>query len=321
MDRFTALQVFVNVVDLGSLAAAANKLDMSRAMATRYVSSLEEALGARLLRRTNRSLGPTEVGSRILAQSREIVALADEIETIAANSAVEPSGKMRVASSGSFAQCYLAEAVSRFAERFPKTSVELVVVERPVNLFEERIDLEFSLTREPDPKVVARRLAWCELVLCAAPTYASRCGLPSSLDQLAAHNCLVHTFFAGSWSFVCESWLDSRLQTPMVSVPVSGNLTTNDTMVLLKAAQAGRGIACLPMYAARDSLDAGTLVRVLPQHPLVDLGIFALYPSRRHLPLATRAMMEFVSAELGNRTNVLQEASVGRASTRDECLV
>lgn len=300
MDRFTALQVFVNVVDLGSLAAAANKLDMSRAMATRYVSSLEEALGARLLRRTNRSLGPTEVGARILAQSREIVALADEIETIAANSSAEPSGKMRVASSGSFAQCYLAEAASRFAERFPKTSVELVVVERSVNLFEEKIDLEFSLTREPDPKVVARRLAWCELVLCAAPAYESRCGLPSSPDELASHNCLVHTFLNGSWSFVCESWLDGRLQMPMAMVPVSGNLTTNDTMVLLKAALAGRGIACLPMYAARDSLDAGALLRVLPAHPLAELGIFALYPSRRHLPLATRAMMEFVAAELGH---------------------
>jgi DNA-binding transcriptional LysR family regulator len=151
------MRVFVDVVDLGSLTAAANKLDISRAMATRYIAALEKSLGTRLLHRSSRSLGVTSAGNDILPYCRQILALMDDIDSAVVGKNSEPHGLIRIASSISFGQSYLAEAMSRYTAQYPKTSVEMVLANRAVNLVEKRIDLAIQIGNDLEPGLIAVR--------------------------------------------------------------------------------------------------------------------------------------------------------------------
>lgn len=296
MDRFIAMQVFVDVVDRGSLTAAAHKLNMSRAMATRYVASLEKSLGARLLHRSSRSLGLTSAGNDILPYCRQILALSDEIDTATQGRNPEPHGLIRVATSISFGQSYLAEATRRYAAKYPKTHIEMVLADRAINLIEERIDLAILVGNELEQGLVTRLLAHCASVLCAAPDYLTRMGTPTQPQSLAQHNCLNHTRLGKIWRFSHPS---ADGTDPVVEeVSVSGNFAANDTMVLLQAALAGEGIVQLPAFTTAHHLRTGALVRLLSDYRLPELGIYALYSSRKHLPASTRTLLDFFVVDL-----------------------
>lgn len=296
MDRFLAMRVFVDVVDLGSLTAAANKLDMSRAMATRYVASLEKSLGTRLLHRSSRSLGLTSAGSDILPYCRQVLALTDDIDSVVVSKNAEPHGLIRVASSISFGQSYLAEAMTRYAAQYPKTSVEMVLADRAVNLVEERIDLAVQVGNELDPGVVARLLTRCPSIVCAAPSYLARSGTPQQPRDLVQYNCLNHTRLGKTWYFGAPS--DSPTNPEPEEIPVSGNFSANDTMVLLHAALAGEGIAHLPAFTTTAHIRSGALVQLLPDYRTQELGVYALYASNKHQPATTRTLLDFLLTDL-----------------------
>jgi DNA-binding transcriptional LysR family regulator len=296
MDRFLAMRVFVDVVDLGSLTAAANKLDISRAMATRHIAFLERSLGVRLLHRSSRSLGLTGAGNDVLPYCRQVLALSDDIDAVVASKDAEPRGLIRVACSISFGQSYLAEAMSRFVARYPKTSVEMVLADRAINLVEERIDLAVQVGNELDPGVIARLLTRCPSVVCASPGYLARRGEPRQPVDLIQHNCLNHTRLGKIWRFGSPS--DSSRGPEFEEVSVAGNFAANDTMVLLQAVLAGEGIAHLPAFTAAAHLRSGALVRLLPAYSLPEHGVHALYASRKHLPETTRTLLDFLAKDL-----------------------
>lgn len=295
MDRFISMRVFVDVVDLGSLTAAANKLDISRAMATRYIASLEKSLGARLLHRSSRSLSLTNAGNDILSYCRQILALTDDIDSVLESKSAEPHGLIRVASSISFGQSYLAEAMSRYVAQFPKTSVEMVLADRAVNLVEERIDLAIQVGNALEPGLIARLLTRCPSVVCAAPSYLARKGMPRQPKDLVEHNCLNHTRLGKVWRFGASS--DSP-EGAEEEISVSGNFAANDTMVLRQAALAGEGIVHLPAFTTLEYLRSGALFRLLPEYKLPELGVYALYASRKHLPGSTRSLLDFLLKDL-----------------------
>lgn len=296
MDRFVAMKVFVSVAELGSLAAAANKLDMSRAMATRHLAFLEKVLGARLLHRTSRSLGLTQAGNDTLPYCRQILALADDIESTTAGSTTEPAGPVRVACSVSFGQSYLAGALLRYAALHPKVAVEMILSDRAFRLVEERIDLAIQLGQPQEPGLVARLLTDCQSVVCAAPGYLARRGTPVTPQQLSRHNCMVHTRHGSVWRFSKPTDRSGRAEAEEISV--SGDFSANDTMVLLEAALAGRGIVHLPAFSATPQLRSGALVQLMGEYRLPTLGIHALFASRKHLPATTRSLLDFLLEDL-----------------------
>lgn len=297
MDRIVAMQVFVNVVELGSLTAAANRMDISRAMATRYIASLEKSLGARLLHRTSRCLGPTNAGSEILTYCRQILALNDEIDSATVNKNAEPSGSIRVACSISFGQSYLAGAVRRYLARYPKTSVEMVMADHAVNMVEGRIDLAIHVGHEPAPGMISRFLARCASVVCAAPGYLERRGMPLQPIDLLQHNCLNHTRFGHIWRFSHRpgNTPDARID----DVEVAGSFSANDAMVLLSSALAGEGIVHLPTFTTAAYLRSGALVPLLSDYSLPELDIYAVYASRKYLPATTRTLLDFLLSDIG----------------------
>ncbi len=287
MDRMTAMNVFVEVAERGSLTAAAEALEMSRAMVTRYLAEVERWLGARLLHRTTRRISLTGPGEAALLRFRQMLAIGDELRGELATDNPEPHGLLRVTASVSFGQNHLAAAVAEFVKRHPLTRVELLLVDRVVNLVEERVDIAVRIARAIDPSLIARPLGQCRSVLCAAPSYLAERGTPTTADALAAHNCLTHHYVGKS---VWHLQRDGR----KIAVAVGGNISANEASLLLEAVRAGAGIAMLPMYQIAPLLHAGELVAVLPDHEVELLGLYAVYASRRQLPTIMRSFLDFL---------------------------
>ena len=288
MDRITAARVFVSIAERGSMIAAADALDMSRAMVTRYLAEMEQWAGARLLHRSTRRLSLTDAGDTTLERCRRMLEVADGMEVAAGEGADTPHGLLRITCSQALAQAELLGAVSEFLRRYPRTSVDLQMSNRSVNLIEERIDLALRVTNTLEPNLIARQLGVCASVVCAAPSYLAQHGMPTLPQDLAGHNCLTYTYFGKSlWQF-------TDADGEQLSVPVSGNLSANEDFILLKAVEQGAGIALQPLYSAGPLIEEGKLVALLPGYTPLSMGIYGIYTSRQHMSPALRAMLDLL---------------------------
>ncbi|MDR6538186.1 LysR family transcriptional regulator [Variovorax soli] len=288
MDRITASQVFVNVAERGSMTAAAEALGMSRAMVTRYLAQMEGWAGARLLHRTTRRLSLTAAGEETLARCRQMLEIAGQMPVAADMPADVPQGLLRLSCAQSLAQDVLASAVAAYLRQYPQTAIDLSISSRTVNLVEERIDLAIRITNDLDPNLIARPLGHCASVVCATPAYLSAHGTPRTPQELALHNCLTYSYFGKSlWQFGHKG--------RQVAVPVGGNLSANESSVLLTAALEGAGIAMQPEYSAAPWVANGRLVALLPDWRPLAMGVYGVYSSRRQMPAALRAMLDFLA--------------------------
>lgn len=293
MDRITAAEVFVRIAERGSMSAAAEALDMSRAMVTRYLAQMEQWAGARLLHRTTRRLSLTEAGEETLARCRRMLEVSAEMATAASACADEPRGLLRVACAQSLAQEVLAAAVADYLRRHRQAAIDLHIDARPVNLVEERIDLAIRITNELDPNLIARPLGHCASVVCASPAYLAAHGTPRSVQDLATHNCLTYSYFGKSlWQFAHGG--------ERVAVPVGGTLSANESQVLLAAAIEGAGIAMQPAYSANWPIAQGRLVALLPDFVPQGLGVYGVYASRRQMPASLRMLLDFLVARFAD---------------------
>lgn len=289
MDRLTAVRVFVEVADRASLTQAADHLEMSAAMISRYLAALEDWFGARLLHRTTRKVSLTDAGLAALPSCRQMLDLADDARHIAAQRSREPAGVLRVTSAASFADAQLASALVEFQERYPQVEIMLMVADKATDLVAERVDLAVRITNQLDPAMITRPLASCHSMLCASPDYLARHGTPQTPDDLRQHRCIAHAFGIGKqYRFSHDD------QTTVV--PVEWKFHTNETAVLCRAVLSGAGIGMLPTYYLGDSLRAGHLQPLLPGYLPEVMGIHAIYLSRQHQPLALRLLVDFLAA-------------------------
>lgn len=287
MDRLTALQVFVNVVEQGSLSRASDKLDMSRAMVSRYLAELEEWMGVRLLHRTTRRLSLTGPGEEALSNARAMLALQDEMKQIAERDAEEPKGLLRITSSYSLSQTLLAGVVNDYLARYPGTSIDILLQDKVVNLVEERIDLALRITNKPDPNLVARRLGTCHSVVCASPAYLDKHPIPMKVQDLAVHNCLSYAYFGKSiWEFTGPDGPES--------VPVCGNLSANISNLLLEATLKGTGISMQPRYSVQPYIDRGELIPLLIKWQPKKIDIYGVYSTRKQMSPLLRTFLDFL---------------------------
>lgn len=287
MDTLFAMRVFVAVVDCGSQTSAANRLDLSRPVVSRYLAELEGWAGVRLMHRTTRKLSLTPAGAELLPRCRQVLELTGDMQASLPVSPEAPSGLLRITVSTSFGQAQLAPAVAEYVRRYPQVAVDMILLDRAVNLIEERIDLALRITNELDPNLIARELAWCRSVVCASPAYLREHGTPQTIGELSARNCLTHFYYGKSvWHFEHHG--------EPVSVPVSGNISTNESAALMQATLAGAGIAMLPLYLAAPSLRAGELVSVLSAYRVQGAHLYAVYTSRKHMPASLRSMLDFL---------------------------
>ncbi|QNF15564.1 LysR family transcriptional regulator [Aeromonas jandaei] len=291
MDRLTALRVFVSVVEQGSLSGAGEKLDMSRAMVSRYLAELESWMGARLLHRTTRRLSLTGPGEEALNRARAMLALGEEMEQIAVKGDDAPKGQLRITSSYSLSEALLVGASNDYLAQYPGTAIDILLLDRTVNLVEERIDLAVRITNDLDPNLVARRLGTCHSVVCASPAYLANHPAPQKVQDLALHNCLTYTYFGKSlWEFNGPDGPES--------VPVSGNLSANISNLLLEATLGGAGISLQPRYSAQPYLERGELVPLLTQWQPKRLGVYGVYATRKQMSPLLRSFLDFLLARM-----------------------
>jgi DNA-binding transcriptional LysR family regulator len=288
MDRLTSLTAFVRVVDTGGFSAAGRKLNMSTTMVSNHVQALEDRLGARLLNRTTRKVSLTEVGKAYYDRCVQILADIEQADDIAGALQSTPRGTLRVYTH-THTVPFVAPVVAEFLNAYPDVKVDLSMGERTVDLIEEGLDVAVRLVPPPDSSLIVRSLATWRHVLCCSHEYLERHGRVQQLDELAEHNCIRHVNYPyqDEWHFVDRKG-------GQASVKVSGRLITNSGEALRMAALRGTGICLAPGFMVHSDLEAGRLVRLLPEYRPIELSMNAVYPHRHHLSAKVRTFIDML---------------------------
>lgn len=295
MDRLEEMLAFTKVVELKSFTAAADRLGISKSVISRRMTDLENRLGARLINRTTRRLGVTEVGQAFYARCQRILADIEEAEETITNLHAEPRGILRVNAPMSFGVKHLAPAIAAFLDRHPDIRIDMDLNDRLVDVIDEGYDLAVRISRLKDSTLIARKLAPCRFVVCASAGYLDRHGRPRTPEDLASHNCLIYTNGPGpeQWPFRPSG------EGPVHIVRVSGNLRVNNGDILCEAAVNGLGVAVLPTFIAGDAISRGRLEVVLAGHAVTETSVYAVYPHNRHLSNKVRTFVDFLAERFG----------------------
>lgn len=292
MDKYQEMRAFAAVVDAGSFVAAADALGMSKAAVSRHVSELEQRLGVRLMHRTTRKLSLTGEGEVFLARSRDILASIDESEAEISTRSDTATGQLKVSVPVSFGIRHLASLWAEFMQAHPRVSLDVQLADRIIDLVEEGFDLAVRIARLPDSSLVSRQLASTRLVLCASPSYLRHRGTPQHPSELADHDVLGYSLLA-----MGDHWQFTGPGGP-VTVKVLPRLRTNNGDTCLAACLRGAGLQLQPTFLIARALASGQLVEVLPQFRSMELGIYAVYPTRKFVLPKVRALVEFLSVKL-----------------------
>jgi len=279
---------FLAVVRAGSFVGAADATGLSKAAVSRHVAELEATLGQRLLHRTTRRLSLTDDGQRFQARAAELVAALEELEAEARSSGGEASGLLRINAPVTFGNLHLAPLWPRLLTANPKLALDVTLNDRVVDLVDEGFDVAIRITNRLDPQLVSRRLATTRIVLCASPTYLAAHGTPVHPHQLTSHAVFAYSYFAGGddWTFECP---DGR-----VSVRVSPRMHTNSGDTCRAAALEHQGIVLQPDFLIGPDLRNGALVELMPAYRSIELGVHAVYATRKHMPMKTRRLIDFL---------------------------
>jgi len=292
MDRFLEMKTLVAVVDAGSFIGAAEPLGMSKAAVSRHVSDLENRLGVRLLQRTTRRLSLTDEGQAFYARSKDALALVDEAETEIRSRSSEASGVVRVNAPQTFGVLHLAPLWGCFMDANPRVSLEVTLSDRLVDVVDEGFDLAIRIATLPNSTLVSKKLASTRVMLCAAPAYLERVGTPSHPADLALHQVIAYSYWAGrdEWTFTGPEGV--------VSVKTRARLYANNGDTCLAAALSGQGIILQPSFLVAEDVRAGRLVELMPEYRSIELGIYAVYPTRKQLALKVRRLIDYLAEAL-----------------------
>ncbi|MDP4301200.1 LysR family transcriptional regulator [Leptothrix discophora] len=297
MDRITSVQLYIRVVETGSFSRAAVELGITQPTATKAVAAMELRLGARLLHRSSRGVTPTEVGTIYYDKCKRIAHEIDEADNLATLLQSRVGGQLRVSTSVAFGRRVLVPRVLRYMALHPGVSIDLSFDDRYVDLIEQGVDLAIRMGRLADSSLGARYLGDNPWVMVAAPDYLARRGRPQTLSDLAQHDCLVYSSVQGDdrWSLGAPGTAATQ------SVPVRGPLRSNNLSAVLAAARGGLGLAMLPWYVARESLDNGRVVAVLGDHAPPSQEIHAVFPSPKLVPSKVTSFIVHLQASLQGR--------------------
>ncbi len=288
MDKFQEMRAFVAVVDAGSFVRAADVLDLSKSAVSRLVGDLEARLGTRLLHRTTRKLSLTPEGEVFHERCRQLLDGVEEAEAELTSQAGEAVGQLRVNVPVTFGLLHLAPLWPAFMALHPKVVLDVTLADRLVDLVDEGYDLAVRIARLQSSTLVSRQIASTRLILCASPEYLRRHGSPSHPAELAHHAVIAYTLLS-----MGEQW---EFEGPKgaVSVKVAPRMRTNSGDTCCAAALQHQGIVLQPSFLVGTHLASGALVEVLPEFRSIELAVYAVYPSRKHVTPKVRALIDFL---------------------------
>jgi DNA-binding transcriptional LysR family regulator len=290
MDRLSGMSAFVAVVEQGSFARAAQRLDISTSSLSRLVAELEGHLGARLLNRTTRRLSLTDAGQAYYERCVQLLADLAEAEALAGQSAAAPRGRIKLTCSVAVGVQRLAPAMASFVARYPEVRFEAVVVDRIVDLVEEGVDLAIRVGTVGSDRLVARRIGTMQTIPCASPAYLEAHGTPRTPADLEQHALLTYAYSPNP-----SQWRLTDRDGREHLVKASGALHSNSGDINVAATLAGLGISMEPDFMVGPLLADGRLVALLPDYRGPRGDIWAVYPSRRHLSAKVRLFVDHVA--------------------------
>jgi DNA-binding transcriptional LysR family regulator len=295
MDRVDQMAIFVEVAERGSFVQAARRLGRSPAAVTRAIAELETRLGVRLLNRTTRAVTLTEAGQGLLAGAKRVLADFDEIERATAGQGSAPRGELAVTAPIVFGRRHVTPIVTAFLKRYPDVNVRLLLLDRPIDLLDEGIDVAVRIGVLPDSSAVATQVGAVRRVVVAAPSYLARHAVLHAPADLSRHRIISFSGIGGTerWRFAGDAG--------EIVVRVLPRLTVSTAEAALDAAMSGFGITRVLSYQAAEALAAGTLVRLLAAHETQDLPVHLLYPAGRYPAPKLRAFIDFAAERLRRR--------------------
>jgi len=292
MDDLNRLRVFVEVARQGGVSAAARTLDMPTSTVSRWVQELEKQLGVRLLQRTTRTVQLTEVGEGYYRRALRVVESFEDTQAWVRSRSEVPTGTLRVTTFQLFAATLLGPVLVAYLEQNPGMSAQVVVSERDLDLIDERIDVAIRIGSLNDSSLVVRKLAVMDGWMLASPEYVARRGAPAHPRDLARRSNLVYKHG------VDPITLPFTQGQEQVEVTLPSRCAANSVELVRQATLGGLGVGFLPPILVHEDLDAGRLVRLLPDWSTVSLPIYAVYPSRRHLAQKVRTFVDLLAARI-----------------------
>lgn len=295
MNKLKAMAVFVKIVDVGSLNGAAEKLAMSQSSVVRALASLENELGVQLLFRTTRRLTLTEEGRDYCQRCRHILHEVEDAENVLSQRQTTPKGMIRVTAPVTFGQLHLVPVISDFLHSFPETEVELLLLDRVVDLIEEGMDIALRIGPLPDSTLIAKQVGEVSYKVCASPEYISRYGIPETPDALVEHRCINLTALRlhAVWPFLSSG--------DITRVKVSGAFKTNHVGAALEACVRGQGYGQFLSYQVEEMIVEGKLEPVLESFEALAVPVNLVYSHSRLLSSRSRHFIEWVAPRLKER--------------------
>jgi len=287
MDRFKEIEAFVQVMEHGSMAAAALAAGVTPVMMGRRLDALEQRLGTQLVIRTTRRLSLTDQGASYLDECRQLLARWDEAERAVSARHQRASGHLIVSAPAAFGRLHVAPHASSFLKANPDVQLSFNLTDRVVDLVREGYDMGIRIGGQIDPNFVAIKLASNQRVVCGTPAYFRKRGKPRTLEDLRQHNCLAFNLQGGQqrgWYFLKDG--------KTVTVRVEGNLDCNDGELLHRWVSEGLGLGWRSTWEIQGQLQSGELVTVLDEFALPAYDIMAVYPQQKHLPAKVRFFIE-----------------------------
>ena len=293
MDKFAHMQIFVGIVEAGSISGAAERLGMAKSAVSRRLAELEARLGASLIQRTTRRLNLTDSGRAYYTRCVAILADLDEAESAVSQAHASLKGRLKMALPLSFGLLHLAPLVQEFMALHPGLRFDLDFNDRQIDLMQEGFDLAIRIATLEDSSLIARRLVPIRHILCASPGYLARHGTPATAADLARHVGLAYSNVRdpGLWSFRGPDGVPGSVRVPVGLAASSGEF-------LMRAAIADEGLLLLPTFYVHDALRSGQLVKVLDDHHWPELSAYAVYPPTRHLSSRVRVLIDFLAERL-----------------------
>jgi DNA-binding transcriptional LysR family regulator len=291
-NKLREIECFISVAASGSFVRAADAIGVSKTAVSRSVIELEQRLGARLFQRSTRRVSLTPAGTLYLARCQHIVQALDEADALVGSDALEATGLLRVQAPMSFGTRHLAPLWPQLLARHPGLRLDVHLSDALLDLGGERFDLAVRISDRPHPSLMSRPLGRTRLVACAAPSYLVQHGEPMHPGELADHAVIGYSYAADG-----DAWHFDSDDGP-IAVRTQARLCANNGDTCLAAARAGLGIVMQPSFLLADSLRSGELVPVLQRYPLRSVGIHAVYPSRRQLPMKVRVAIDFLAESL-----------------------
>lgn len=293
MDRLLSMEVFVKTVEMGSLSAAADAMQMSSQLVGKHVRLLEQQLGVQLLNRTTRRQHLTEIGSSYYERAKNILAEVEAAQSLAEEVRATPVGKLRISAPVSFGIHALSAKLTAYMAQYPEVSVELSITNRKIDLIDEGFDAVFRVGTLSDSGLIARNLKPYQLLLCASPNYLAQHNSITHPIDLQHHQCLgfLHTELRTHWTFNGPDGL--------ITVPISSRLMMDSGEALMVAALQHQGIMLQPSELVQKEIDSGHLIQLLPNFPVPTRAMHLLYAPDRRMTPKLRSFISFVLEHFG----------------------